>query len=240
MGTDLVVVIPSRGRPESVERVAVAFAETGADELAVIWCLDADDPAEEAYREAVGSWFAFGEVLAIGAGNMVSAINGASRYALDEYEPFGLAVLNDDHLPRTPGWADQIVKALHELDPCGLVYPDDGLRGAKLATSWAVHSSWVRAIGRMVPARVEHLYTDDAMMNLASALGRIAYLGDEPHRMLIEHMHPLAGKADTDEGYQRVNSRERHQRDRVAYKVWAQSRKRGEQLAALRAVGGAS
>ena len=236
MSTDLVVVIPSRGRPESVERMAVAFAETGADELPVVWSLDVDDPAEEAYRQAVAEWFAFGEVLAIGSGSMVSAINGASRYTIDDLDPYAVAVLNDDHLPRTVGWDVEIVKALRDLDPVGLVYPDDGLRGEQLATAWAVQAAWVTALGRMVPARVEHLYTDNAVMDLATALGRITYL---PH-VMIEHMHPLAGKADTDEGYQRVNSRERHTADRIAFKVWLQSDKRRRQLAALRAVGGAA
>jgi hypothetical protein len=236
MGTDLVVVIPSRGRPESVERMAVAFAETGADELAVVWALDVDDPDGQAYRDRVGEWFAFGEVLAVGAGSMTTAINNASRYVVDEYDPVAIAVLNDDHLPETMGWHDGLVEALHDLDPVGLVYPDDGLRGEMLATVWGVHSAWVRALGRMVPAKVGHLYTDDAMQNLATALGRITYLPN----LMVRHHHPLAGLADTDAGYQRVNSRERHNADRIAFKVWAQSGKRQAQLAALRAVGGSA
>lgn len=233
MSTDLAVVIPSRGRPESVERMAVAFAETGADELAVVWAIDENDPDEAAYRDAVDSWFGYGEVLAVGAGSMVSAINNASRLALDDLDPYAIAVLNDDHVPETNGWHARLLDALNVLDPVGLVYPNDGLRGEKLATVWAVHASWVRALGRMVPAKVGHLYTDDAVQNLATALGRITYLPD----VMVRHHHPLAGLADTDEGYQRVNSRERHNADRIAFKVWAQSGKRIAQLGALRALG---
>jgi hypothetical protein len=240
MTTDLAVIIPSRGRPESVERMAIAFAETGADELAVIWSVELDELS--AYQAEVNRWFAFGEVLAGEYGAMAPSVNAASVHALNDLDPYAIAVLNDDHLPRTPGWSERYLASLLALDPCGLVYPDDGLRGAKLATTWAVHASWVRAIGRMVPARVEHLYTDDAMQNLAIALGRIVYLDD----VLIEHMHPLAKdaagrpKADTDAGYQRVNRREQHSRDRMAYKIWARSAKRRVQLAALRAIGGSS
>lgn len=240
MSPDLLVVIPSRGRPESVERMALAFMETGAEDLPVIWALDQFDgeysAEHEAYRDAVAKHFGYGEVLSVGAGNMVSAINGASRYAVEAHEPFAIAVLNDDHLPRSPDWADEIVKTLHELDPCGLVYPDDGLRGEQLATVWATHAAWVSAIGRMVPARVEHLYTDNAMMDLATALGRITYRGD----LLIEHMTPYAKKAEFDPGYRRVNSRERHENDRAVFRQWQTSAKREQQIAALRGLGGAS
>lgn len=237
MSTDLAVVIPSRGRPESVERMALAFAETGADELAVVWVVETDDLP--AYQAAVGEWFALGEVLAGDWGAMAPAVNAASVHVVGDLDPYAVAVLNDDHLPRTPGWHEAYLTALAELDPCGMVYANDGLRGGKLATTWAVHASWVRTLGRMIPARVQHLYSDDAMQNLATALGRIVYLDE----VLIEHMHPLATdeagrpKAQTDPGYQRVNNREQHQRDRLAYKVWGGSGKRRLQLAALRAIG---
>ena len=230
MGTDLAVIIPSRGRPASVERMAVAFAETGADELAVYWAVEHDDPCLDAYREAVAEWFAYGEVLPVRGGAMTAAINAASAHAVADLEPYALAVLNDDHLPRTPDWHARLLDALLRLDPIGLAYPNDGFRGEGLATAWAVHAAWVSAIGRMIPARVDHLYADDAMMDLARLVGnRVEYLPD----VLIEHMHPLAGKADTDEGYQRVNGRELLRAERTRFKIWQGSRKRAEQRAAL-------
>lgn len=237
MSPDLVVIIPSRGRPESVERTAIAFAETGADELPVIYAVRCDDPTIDEYRTRVAEWFAFGEVHETGPEAMAPGINTASRHALTDLDPYALAVLNDDHLPRTPGWAGRYLDALGELDPVGLVYPDDGLRGERLATTWAVHADWVRVLNRMVPARVEHLYTDNAVQNLASAVGRIRYLGD----VLCEHMHPLAKgadgrpKAETDDGYRRVNSPAQHSQDRMSFRVWQNSRKRLRQIEALRA-----
>lgn len=233
MGTDLAVIIPSRGRPQSVERMAVEFAETGADELAVFWAVEHDDPTIEDYRTAVAEWFAYGEVLGVGLGTMTGAINTASKHVAADLKPYAMAVLNDDHLPRTVGWHVRLLEALGQLDPVGLVYPDDGFRGDKLATSWAVHTAWVTAINRMIPARVDHLYADDAMMDLARIIGnRITYLPD----VLIEHMHPLAGKAETDEGYQRVNGREQLRADKAVFRAWQMSRKRGDQRAALAGV----
>ena len=229
-GTDLTVVIPSRGRPGSVERMATAFAETGADELAVYWAIESDDPALPDYRKAVAEWFAYGDVVPVSGATMTSAINAASTHAVADLDPYGVAVLNDDHLPRTVGWHTSMLDALLRLDPIGLVYPNDGFRGEGLATVWAVHGAWVKAIGRMIPARVDHLYADDAMMDLARIVGnRVEYLPE----VLIEHMHPLAGKAETDDGYQRVNGRDKLRADRAVFKMWQGSRKRTEQRAAL-------
>lgn len=233
MGTDLVIVIPSRGRPGSVRRMAEAFGETGADELAVCWAVESDDPTLGDYRQAVGEWFAYGDVVTVSGGTMAAAINAASMHAIADLDPYAVAVLNDDHLPRTAGWHTDMLDALLRLDPVGLVYPDDGLRGESLATVWAVHSAWVTALGRMIPARVDHLYADDAMMDLARLIGhRIEYLPN----VLIEHMHPLAGKAETDEGYQRVNGAGKLRADRAVFKVWQGSRKRARQREALMGV----
>jgi len=223
MTTDLVVIIPSRGRPGDVERMALAFAETGADEVAVVWAIEADDPEADAYEAAVAEWFAFGTVERLAAGNMVRAINLASAAVLDDLDPYAIAVLNDDHVPRTAGWHTQLVNALRTFHPAvGMVYPDDGHQGKKLSTVWAVSSEWVRLLNRMIPARVEHLYADNAMMNLAESAGCVTYLPS----VLIEHMHPAAGKAADTAQYREVNSREANRRDRATFTHWRGSQRR--------------
>jgi hypothetical protein len=231
--TDLVVLIPSRGRPDDVERMAVAFAETGADDVAVLYAVEHDDPTIDEYRAAVAEWFAFGEVLAVQAGAMAPAINLAARHALDDLDPYALAVLNDDHVPRTLGWHTTMVDALRTFHPAvGMVYPDDGYQGAKLSTVWAVTGSWVRTLNRMIPAKVGHLYADNAMMDLAGEVGCRTYMP----AVLIEHMHPAAGKAPDSDAYRRVNGREQYRADRALFRVWQQSGRRRAQLAALREV----
>jgi hypothetical protein len=233
MSTDLVVVIPSRGRPETVERTMVAFAETGADEVPVVWAVEADDPTLDEYRAAVERWAAYGSVEVGTWGAMTPAINAVSVSVLADLDPFAIAVLNDDHVPRTPGWAGQLVDALRTFHPgAGMVYPDDGYQGKKLSTVWAVTGSWVRALGRMVPARVGHLYTDNAVLELATAVGCVTYLpGIE-----ITHEHPAAGYGEWTEGHKRVNSREQYAADRNVFRHWQRSNKRRQQIETLRAV----
>jgi len=45
-----------------------------------------------------------------------------------------------------------------------------------------------------------HMYLDDFWKRLGTDLGALAYLPD----VVIEHVHPDAGKAQRDEGYTRV------------------------------------
>jgi hypothetical protein len=77
----------------------------------------------------------------------------------------------------------------------------------------------VRALGKMVPAPVDHLYCDNAIRDLGRRADCLTYLPD----VLIEHMHPAAGKASTDPQYQRVNSRQQYKGDRAAYHQWIES-----------------
>jgi predicted O-methyltransferase YrrM len=97
-----------------------------------------------------------------------------------------------------------------------MVYGDDGYQGRKLSTEWAVTSDVVRALGRMVPAPVEHMYCDNSMMDLFGGAGALKHLPE----IRIEHMHPVAGKAERDEQYDRVNHRDQFSKDRRSYERW--------------------
>jgi hypothetical protein len=74
----------------------------------------------------------------------------------------------------------------------------------------------VRELGAMVPADVEHLYCDNVVRDIGIQAGCLRYLPE----VLIEHMHPVVGKAESDEQYARVNSRQQNRGDRQAYRTW--------------------
>jgi hypothetical protein len=61
-----------------------------------------------------------------------------------------------------------------------------------------------------------HMYLDDYWLALGSALQRITYLPD----VVIEHVHPLAGKAKWDLGYTEVNGPAVYEQDRARYVDW--------------------
>lgn len=219
---DLLVIVPTRGRADNAARVLAAWDATSAWDCAdLALAVDRDDPAIDDYRRLAagpagrGFW-----VLAEQPGwqPMVAKLNAtAAVHCAGGYWALGFA--GDDHLPRTPGWAGRYLAALRELGT-GIVYGDDGLQGRRLPTQWAMTADIVRALGRMVPAPVEHLYCDNAIKDLGQATGCLRYLPD----VLIEHMHPLAGKAPSDAGYRRVNSGGQYARDAAAYREWRDGR----------------
>jgi hypothetical protein len=127
----------------------------------------------------------------------------------------GIAFMGDDHLPRTEHWPSMLLAELGQART-GIVYGRDGIQNERLPTWWAMTPDIVRTLGRMVPADVEHLYCDNAIKDLGQAADCLRYLPD----VLIEHMHPVAGKAPMDAGYARVNAHGQYERDRRAYEAW--------------------
>jgi predicted O-methyltransferase YrrM len=218
---DLAVLIPTRGRPGNVRKVISAWDFTnGWDRADMVLVIDQDDPEYPGYLALVeetrhpDSGEPLIKTYEVPAHvPMVHKLNDAARALAPGW--FALGFAGDDHLPQTIGWAERYLTVLRELGS-GVVYGDDGYQGRKLSTEWAVTSDAVLALDRMVPADVEHMYCDNAMMDLYGEAGCLVHLPE----VRIEHMHPAAGKAETDEQYQRVNHRDQFSKDRRAYEGW--------------------
>jgi hypothetical protein len=219
----LLVIVPSRGRPESVARMAQAWRETGAYECAqLVFAIDADDPRYGEYYSADlpdgPEWKPQVYFHMLPAWKpMVAKLNECAVAAAACTEPpwGGIAFMGDDHMPRTKHWAGMLLAALDQART-GIVYGRDGIQNERLPTWWAMTPDIIRTLGRMVPADVEHLYCDNAIKDLGELAGCLRYLPD----VLIEHMHPVAGKATLDDGYRKVNSPGRYLADGQAYRRW--------------------
>lgn len=216
---ELLVIVPTRGRPHNVPRILDAWEKTGATEMAqLLLAVDADDPTVRRYDVFdVNGWRALlkhPQHLP-----MVVKLNDSARYALAERDWPYIAFMGDDHVPKTVGWAQRYVNELKVLGT-GVVYGDDLVQGEKLCTQWAMTTDIVRALGRMVPADVEHMYCDNSVMDLAREAGCLKYLAD----VRIEHAHPVAGRGAWDAGYERVNSRDQYRRDHASYMRWREER----------------
>lgn len=228
---ELLVIVPSRGRPQNLPRMVDAWRDTGAfGRAALLFAVDADDPEIGAYRDAhrAAAFLPVGMYVAARWEPMVTKLNHVAFQ--HSQGPFALGFAGDDHVPRTPGWAARYLDELHALRT-GIVYGDDGMQGEALPTQWAMTADIVRALGRMVPADVEHLYCDNAIQELGLKADCLRYLPD----VLIEHMHPMAGKAASDHGYARVNHPEQYGRDQKAFLEWTTGLM-GIQVAAVRAL----
>lgn len=216
---DLVVIVPTRGRPGAAVELAAAFAETKSTSR-LVFAIDENDPERVAYIEALGPY----ETTTLQyvppppslKSSMVWALNvTAGLYA---NEARAIAFMGDDHRPRTMHWDAMYLAALDQLGT-GIVYGNDLLQGERIPTQVAMTADIVRALGHMAPPTLTHLYVDNYWRDLGAGADCLRYLPD----VVVEHMHPLAGKAPWDAGHVRVNDQRMYQRDSDAYADYAGS-----------------
>lgn len=221
--SDLVVIVPSRGRPHTVTEMSKAFQETcgaygGGDFTKLVFAVDADDrdAPEYAFAAEQRCHWTTTKVFTQPGGSMVEALNNAAlSIATTPRKPFAVAFMGDDHRPRTKGWDQLYLDALRDLGT-GIVYGNDLYQRERIPTQCAMTSDIIATLGYMAPPTLTHMYVDNSWLALGAFIGAITYLPD----VVIEHMHPVAGKAQWDEGYRRVNDALMYARDKAAYDRW--------------------
>lgn len=212
MADDLLVIIPTRGRPQAVPEIVQAWDDTGAT-ADLLFAVDTDDPELAAYKKHAAELkgdgrirFTFGKRR-----RLVGTLNQQAVKAAKTYRY--LAFLGDDHRPRPAAmpW-DARIRACLSAGP-GVVYGNDLLQGEAMATAVAMTSDIVTTLDYMAPPALVHLCVDLVWVQWGRGMGRITYLDD----MVIEHLHPANGKAVVDQGYEECNSPEQVSADSAAY-----------------------
>lgn len=231
---DLLVIVPSRGRPANARRMLNALHATVEVSTDLVFVLDADDPEIPAYYDLLDgapvSLLVVTPPAAGAPGGMPHAVNVAASQHWDHYRH--LAFMGDDHVPRTRGWDARYVQALWDMGGVGVVYGNDMIQGERIPTQVAMTSNIPRALGYICPPGFRHLYLDNVWKLWGEGIGRIRYLPD----VIVEHLHPIAGKARTDAGYERVNSPEVNAADRAAWEAYQRGRWPDADLPLLRAL----
>lgn len=219
----LTILVPTRGRPANLARLWQAFVDTCVDPTMLVALVDNDDPELAGYQALADRLWAepmfrmeTGPRLRLGPTLNVAGPKWAARSD-------AVGFMGDDHLPRTVGWDGRYLAALERLGT-GLVYGNDRIQGASLPTQVAMTSDIIQVTGRMVPQGLIHLFLDDSWLALGKALDRITYLPD----VVVEHLHPIAGKAEWDSGYQECNSDAVSSADHARFLEWRERELPGE------------
>jgi hypothetical protein len=225
MTPQLLMLCPSRGRPAKAAELLSAWQATSTGAARLLLAVDDDDPEIGGYHDVLADlervgWGAYGSAgpaepcwtigprerlgptlnrLAIAAG-----VGGG-------YQAVGF--LGDDHRPRSYGWDTRLLEALDRVGG-GVAYGNDLLQGENLPTAVAISSQIIHTLGYMVPPGLTHLYLDNTWRLWGEQTGRLCYL----HDVIIEHVHPIAGKALWDERYAEVNAPEMYQADEKIFR----------------------
>lgn len=203
------VLCPTRGRPESVERMIESAWETADTDIEIILHADRDDPQLD---QTAALLVEFPGVRLLVDDRMLLSEYWNRCAAVAHHDV--LMQCGDDIVFRTPGW-DAVVLAAFERVPdrIALVYGDDGFQHEAMATHGFLHRRWMETVGYFVPPYFASDFNDLWLTEVARALGRLVYL---PH-VLTEHMHPVAGKGVWDRTHQERLAR--HAAERVD-QIW--------------------
>jgi glycosyltransferase involved in cell wall biosynthesis len=184
------MILPSRGRPQNLDRLYKSVLETASNPEEVELCIriDKDDPASLQAE----LWSAANVRQVIDDRRTLSILwNEAAAVATGSI----LLLCDDELVLRTPGW-DATIWTLFEAssDKILLAYGQDGIQNERLATYPFVHRRWVETLGYFCPPYFECDHNDSWLDAVARAIGRRVHLP----LLHLEHMHPIAGKAEWD------------------------------------------
>jgi hypothetical protein len=231
---DLIVIVPSRGRPGNVARFVRAVAKTSTAQTDIVFGFDNDDP--DLQKSVIAA-----QAAAQSAGVPVTVITGprkglgawtnelAATFVAD-YR--ALASFGDDHVPQTCGWDKLLLDAINDMGGCGIAYPNDGIRD-DVCEAVVLSSAIVGALGWMCEPTLKHWWVDNVWADLGREAGCLRYLPD----VIVRHNHPAAGRGQFDATY--WEAFEGVAGDKQAYETWRAERMETD-VATVRALRAAS
>ena len=223
-------VVPSRGRPENIKRLAKAFKDTEArSDLWVI--IDEDDWHRKDYERGAEQYDYGYLVVENYTKGCAKSLNAGVEILLndEQYDYYGyFGFMGDDHIPRTLYW-DYILELAIPYGKNGIAYGNDLFQGGNLPTSFLTTRAVADHLGGLTPPKTKHLYFDNFVKKLGQDLSALYY----KHDVIIEHLHPVARKAAMDDNYARVNSPEMYEYDRTVYEEYINSQEYKDLVAIL-------
>ncbi len=203
---DLLIITPTRGRPDAALRLAEACRLTCTAQADLILAVDDDDTSYDRLdlgaavvvrgpRQTCGQWT-----------NQITAADGPDYRAV--------ASLGDDHVPRTHGWDSLLLAAIDDMGGTGIAYPDDLGQRENLPTAPVVSSDIPAALGWFFCPPMIHYWCDNVLKDIGEGAGCLQYVPEA----VVEHIHPGWGKTEMDVTYYEAWPAGDH--DKAAYEDW--------------------
>jgi hypothetical protein len=121
----------------------------------------------------------------------------------------------DDQIFRTDGWDQRVIDSFE--DPSvGFVFTNDLHYGAEKAVNIYTRREIIETLGWFLYPNLQHLYVDNVWVELGLASQSLVFLED----VIVEHMHPVYGKAENDAQYIAIHEPENYSRDGKAFNEW--------------------
>jgi hypothetical protein len=191
------LLLPTRGRPELVERFFASLLETTSrlDLVEVILYVDEDDTgshhldSREFHVKRI-----IGPALSMGGYNSACFERASGEIII---------LANDDIVIRTQGW-DERVRAINARfkDKIYLAYPNDLFKKSKFCTFPIMSRRTCELLIEPYPVAYQRFFIDPHLFDIFKRLqhtgyDRVFYCDD----LIFEHLHYRTGKAPYDETY---------------------------------------
>lgn len=208
----IVTLMPTRGRLKRAQEAWNSHESTAVlNTTTLMPILDTSDPQFEEYCDWLNDVYAdYAGCL----GNMVQRTNKIAL-ALDDSI---IGWTADDQLFRTPGW-DRYVTEAFEDPSVGFVMTNDLHYGPAKAVNIYTRREIIEALGYLCLPTLEHLYVDDAWVELGQGTSSLVYLPS----VVVEHMHPVYGKGPNDKQYESLHTQEQYAKDKEQFELWKSS-----------------
>ena len=221
----MVVIVPSRGRPDNFKRLAERWLEWDTNALLAVK-VDDDDPTAEQYLD-IASQLGSEIGLTIAPRKRLAPTLSEAAFMYTDFFTY-IGFMGDDHLPQTRGWENILQNAMQSSNP-SIVYGNDLHQGANIPTEVFMSASIIKKRGYMCPPGFVHLYLDNVWKLWGEGIERLQHFDN----VIIEHLHPAGGKAEWDERYLEVNSDDMYNHDREAFNDYV-TNQLDQDLASLR------
>ena len=175
---DLVVLVPSRGRPANVARLVEACADTCRADTLIHFGFDDDDPCFcDNLKAADGCLTSVEPRMGLAAWtNHLAALHPGAPY---------YASIGDDMVPETDGWDVRLIDACKDMGG-GFAYPDDKRRN-DIPEAVVMSGEIVEALGWMALPALGHWFIDAVWRDLGAGAGhRLRYCPS----VVVRHRHP--------------------------------------------------
>ena len=209
MTGDLLVIVPSRGRPQNIARLIDAFRATCKMQTHLVIGVDEDDDELPRYEYVMKKAEDLGSVITGPRRGLTAWTNNIASIYVEDY-PY-LASLGDDMIPETPGWDRALIRGIIRMGGTGFTYPWDGVR-EDIPEAVCMSSDIVKALGWMALPDLDHWYIDNVWADLGRGAGCIKHL----RAVSVKH----AWKTDQTSR----DSGEKLPRDRDTYYSWRKTR----------------
>lgn len=216
------ILVPSRGRPENLDRFIQAVAST-AEDWHIYVRIDNDDPQLDAYVDVFDDCGQDGRVSVFydertGFGPSLNELAAcAYRDGMEHVGMFG-----DDVVPETERWDTRLVAGLG--GDLGVAYGDDGLRkkhAPDLPTHYVTPIEVYERLGYLAPPTIRHLFLDNVARDVGRVLKNFVYVP-----VKIRHLHPWQeGEQIHDSTYaEGGRNADIRRADQMAYIAWTKDR----------------